>query len=88
MKTEKVIEELYLPDWHTTAIITKNAVRVKLWHYRYYTEEECMDYIHQNMKGWVQSTNSYRKAMKEGTATGATDYLIDYENLYKELKKA
>ena len=86
MVVEEIIKELFLPEWNTTAIITNKGVRVRLFDGKYYTEIECINYIHLNMEGLIQSAKAYRKAQIDGTETGAIDRLKPYEDLYKELK--
>ncbi len=87
MKIEKVIETVFLKEWNTTAHILEDDIVVCLWNNVFMNEEECFKYIHEYCKGWVSTTESYRKAIANKEETGAVDCLIRFENLYKNLKE-
>ena len=87
MNIRKVIETVFLKEWNTIAHILEDDVVVCLFNNVFMTESECFNHINEYCKGWVQATESCRKAILEGKDNVPFDYLKPYENLYNELKK-
>lgn len=86
MKFEKVLETVFIEEFNTTALILKDRVVVMLWHNKYLDRQGCFNHIYEQCKGWVQTSEAFRKAERCGERTGIkSDPILPYENLYNNL---
>ncbi len=86
MKIESIVETVYLDNWNTTAHILESRVVVMLFNNKYMDRQECFEYIHEYCLGWVESSELYREAKRDGQKIGIkSDPLLPYERLYDDL---
>lgn len=87
MEIEKVLETVFIKEFNTTAIILENRIVVALWGNKFMDKIECWEYINTYCKGWVQTSEAFKKAKINNEETGIkSDPIAPYDELYNTLE--
>lgn len=83
MKTEIILEHLYIESWNTTALILKNRIVVQLFNNKYMSREDCFSHIKKRTKE-LNEIPWYNRHWFINKPKGYS--LEKFEKLYNELE--